>query len=563
MYDKKWRSGIWSNGLKRTNTRALANALGLVPEDYEKPFIGVVNSWSEIHPGHKHLRDLALEVKYGVYAAGGVPFEMNTICLCDGITMGHVGMCYVLPSRDVIADSIELAIEGHQLDGLVFLAGCDKIVPGMLMAAARLNIPSIVVTGGPMLAGSVQGKEVTGSWIVREYIGKFTSGEITQAQLTSMEQKASATLGSCPMMGTANTMSCVAEALGMTVPNSGTTHAVFSEKNRQAKMSGMLVMDLVRKNIRPRDIMTQDSLNNAVTACMAYGGSSNAMLHMPAIAAELDLKISPDDFERISSNTPHLVDVVPSGKYTLYDFDKAGGIPVLLKTLGDKYIKLDAMTVCGKTWREIVKDCENYDTRVITTLENPLHPQGSLAILKGNLAPEGAIVKQSGVDPKMFVHRGPARCFDREEEVVDAIYAKKINHGDVIVIRYEGPKGGPGMREMLGATGVLMGMGFGSTTAIVTDGRFSGATRGPCIGHVAPEARAGGPIALIRDGDMISFDIPKRTLTLEVSDEELAERKKSWKPAPAKVSSKYLSRYSALVGSVWDGARLMTPEEYK
>ncbi|MDR2573722.1 MAG: dihydroxy-acid dehydratase [Desulfovibrio sp.] len=561
MYDKKFRSGIWSNGLKRTNTRALANALGLLPSDYEKPFIGVVNSWNEIHPGHKHLRDLALEVKYGVYAAGGVPFEMNTIALCDGIAMGHVGMCYVLPSRDLITDSIELSVEGHQLDGLVFLAGCDKIVPGMLMAAARLNLPSIVVTGGPMLGGWVQGKEVSGSWIVREYIGKFTRGEISEKEFTKMEQSTSATLGSCPMMGTANTMSLVAEALGMTVPNSGTTHAVFAEKNRQAKASGMLIMDMVRNNVCPRDIMTQDALNNAVTACMAYGGSSNAMLHLPAIASELELKITADDFERISRNTPHLVDVVPSGKYSLYDFDKAGGMPALIKTLGDKYIKMDVKTVIGKTWREIVEDYDNGNTEVITTLDKPLHHEGSLAILKGNLAPEGCVVKQSGVDPKMFVHRGPARCFNREEDVIDAIYDKKINHGDVIIIRYEGPKGGPGMREMLNATGTLMGNGFGSTTAIVTDGRFSGATRGPCIGHVAPEAKVGGPIALVQDGDMISFDIPKRTITLGVSEEELAKRRKTWKPEPTKVKSKYLSRYSALVDSVWNGAVLKLPEE--
>jgi dihydroxy-acid dehydratase len=384
---------------------------------------------------------------------------------------------------------------------------------------------------------------------------------MSMEQLTKLEQQTAPTLGSCPMMGTANTMSCVAEVLGMTVPNSGTTHAVFAEKTRQAKASGVLIMDLVRENIRPRDIMTQDALNNAVTACMAYGGSSNALLHLPALAQALGLKVTPDDFERISSSTPHLVDVVPSGQYTLFDFYNAGGIPALLKTLGDKYIKLDARTVSGKTWREIVKDYENSNTEVITALEKPLHSQGSLAILKGNLGPEGAVVKQSGVDPKMFVHKGPAKCFNREEEAVEAIYASKINHGDVIVIRYEGPKGGPGMREMLTATGALMGMGFGSTTAIVTDGRFSGATRGPCIGHVAPEARVGGPIALIRDGDIISFDINKRILTLEVSEAELAERKKSWVPIPTKVNSKYLARYSALVGSVWSGAVLQTPKD--
>lgn len=536
-------------------------ALGLIDEDLKKPFIGVVNSWNEMHPGHKHLRDLAQAVKEGILAAGGVPFEFNTISICDGITQGHVGLCYVLPSREIIADSVELMAQSQQLDGLVFLSGCDKIVPAMAMAAGRVNIPSVFVTGGPMLPGFYKGRYLVGAWEVREAAGKLTSGEISQSEYDEMERSVCPTLGSCAMMGTANTMSCLMEVLGLTVPGCATTHAVYANKIRQAKQSGMLVMDLVKKDIKPRDIVTAESFANAIAVDMAIGGSSNSLLHIPAIASEFDLTVTADDFENTSRRTPHLVDVKPSGKYSFLDFDRAGGIPAVIKELGEKYLKLDAKTVNGKTWREILPDFENRDTQVITTLDKPLHPEGSLAILKGNLAPEGAVVKQSGVVPQMHVHTGPARVFDCQEEVVAAIYNGKINHSDVIVIRYEGPKGGPGMREMLSATSALVGFGLGDSTALVTDGRFSGATRGPCIGHVAPEAAVGGPIGLVKDGDLITIDIPKRSLTLHVDEDEMKRRKAAWKPIPPKVDSKYLRRYSQQVGSVWKGAVLRDPKD--
>lgn len=561
LKDNKYRSGILTNGLERASGRTLMNALGIVDEDYKKPFIGVVNSWNEMHPGHKHLRELAQSVRDGILAAGGVPFEFNTISLCDGITQGHLGMCYVLPSREIIADSIETVAEAQSLDGLVFLAGCDKIVPAMAMAAGRINVPSVFVTGGPMMPGFFKGKFLSGGWEVREAGGKLRSGEITQKEYTEMEKSVCATLGSCPMMGTANTVSCLMEVLGLTVPGCGSAHAGFAKKNRQAKESGALVVDLVNKNILPSDIVTKASLQNAVVASMAMGGSSNALLHLPAIASEFGMTITADEFEAISRNTPHLVNVKPSGTYSMIDFDMAGGVPTVMKELGEKYLNLDVKTVNGQTWREILPEYSNYNTDVIRPTDNPMHKEGSLAILKGNLAPEGAVVKQTAVVPKMHQHTGPARIFNIEEDVVQAIYDGKISHGDVIVIRYEGPKGGPGMREMLTATGTLVGFGYGETTAIVTDGRFSGATKGPCIGHVSPEAAVGGPIGLVQDGDQITIDIPKRSLTLHVSEEELTERRKSWQPHPCKVDSKYLRRYSACVESVWKGAVLRDPHQ--
>lgn len=560
MTDKPYRSGLLSNGLEKAGGRTLLNALGLVESDYQKPFIGVVNSWNELHPGHKHLRELAQFVKDGVLASGGVPFEFNTISICDGITQGHVGMCYVLPSREIIADSIELMAQSQQLDGLVFLAGCDKIVPAMAMAAGRINIPAVFVTGGPMFPGFFQGKKIAGAWEVREAAGKLKTGEITQKEYDEMEKSVCPTLGSCAMMGTANTMSCMMEALGLTVPGCATTHALFARKSRQAKESGMLVMELVKKDIKPRDIVTADSFANAVTIDMAIGGSTNSLLHIPAIASEFGLAVTAEDFENASRRTPHLVDVKPSGKYSLHDFDQAGGIPAVIKELGDKHLNLDVKTVNGQSLREIIRDVENYNTKVIATVVDPLHQEGSLAILKGNLAPEGAVVKQSGVSAEMLRHTGPARVYDCQEEVVEAIYQEKIKKGDVIVIRYEGPKGGPGMREMLSATSALMGFGLGNSTALITDGRFSGATHGPCIGHIAPEAAAGGPIGLVQDGDLITIDIPSRSLVLHVEDDEMAKRKSSWKPIKPKVDSKYLRRYSHQVDSVWKGAVLKDPQ---
>jgi len=464
-------------------------------------------------------------------------------------------MCYVLASREIIADSIEVVVQAQQLDGIVIIASCDKIVPAGLMAIGRLNIPSVFVTGGPMLPGKFQGRDLA-IYEIREAAGLVQSGKMSLEEFEEMEDCICPTSGSCSMMGTANTMSCVAEIMGLAIPGSSTTHAVYSKKFREAKQSGMIVVDLVKKDIKPKDIVNQKTMQNTLAATMAIGGSTNSTIHLPAIADEFDLTITPEDFENTSKNTPHLVGVKPSGKYTLYDFDLAGGIPVVIKELGDQYLDLDAMTIMGRSWREIIKKAVNKNPEVITTKEAPLHKQGSLAILKGNMAKIGAVVKQSAVVPSMHKHTGPAKVYNSQEDAVDAMFEGKIEHGDVIVLRYEGPKGGPGMREMLVATTVLMGMGLGETTALVTDGRFSGGTRGPCIGHIAPEAAECGPIALIEEGDMITIDIPERRLDLHVSDEILEKRKKNWKPLPIKVDSKYLSRYSKLVGSVWEGALL-------
>jgi dihydroxy-acid dehydratase len=555
MEKKPYRSSIIVDGIDRTGMRAHLKAIGLLDEELKKPFIGVANTWNEMHPGHKHLREIGQAVKDGIRMAGGVPFEFNTISLCDGITLGHTGMCYVLPSREIIADSVEIMAGGQQLDGIVYIASCDKIVPALLMALGRLNLPAMFVTGGPMLPGKFQGKDLA-IHELREAAGKFQLGEITAAEFKEMEDNICPSAGSCAMLGTANTMSCMAEVLGFTVPGCATTHAVYSRKLREAKQSGMMVVDLVKNDIRPRDIATADSFHNAVTVAMALGGSTNSLLHLPAIAHEFKLQVTPDDFESISQSTPHLANLKPSGEYTLFDFDLAGGIPALIKELGDRYLRLDAQTVNGKSWREIIPAYHNRNPKVIAPLDQPLHEQGSLAILKGNLAPEGAVVKQSAVVPEMLVHTGPARVFNSQAEAVQTMLAGGINKGDVVVIRYEGPKGGPGMSEMQMATAILMGMGLGNNTALITDGRFSGTTRGPAVGHIAPEAAMGGPIGLIEDGDMITIDIPNRSLTLDVSDQELEKRREKWTPIPLKVESSYLHRYSLLVDSVWRGAVL-------
>lgn len=555
MDKKPFRSSIIVDGIDRAGMRAHLKAIGLIDDELHRPFIGVVNSWNEMHPGHKHLRELAQAVKDGIRLAGGVPFEFNTLSICDGIAQGHIGMCYVLPSREVIVDSVEVVAEAQQLDGLVLIASCDKIVPAMLMAVGRLNLPAVIVTGGPMLPGKFQGRDLA-IYEIREAAGQLQAGRITPEEFKEMEDSICPSAGSCAMMGTANTMSCVAEALGLTVPGCATTHAVYSRKLREAKESGLLVVDLVKKGITPRAIVTEASLANALTVAMALGGSTNTLLHLPAVAHEFGYTVTPEDFEATSRRTPHLVNVKPSGQYTLFDFDLAGGVPALMKELGEKHLNLDVPTVLGRTWRELLPRYRNRDERVITPLDRPLHAQGSLAILKGNLAPEGAAVKQSAVASAMQVHTGPARVFDSQEAAVEAMFAGRINKGDVIVIRYEGPKGGPGMREMLAATSVLMGLGLGDSTALITDGRFSGATRGPCVGHVAPEAAVGGPIALVAEGDLITIDLPARALTLHVSEAELARRRASWVPVPPKVESRYLRRYAHLVDSVWRGAVL-------
>lgn len=555
MTDKKLRSDIVVDGFEHAGNRAHLKCVGLLEDELHRPFIGVVNTFNEMHPGHKHLRTLADSVKDGVYREGGVPFEFNTISICDGVTQGHIGMCSVLPSRDIIVDSIELVVEAQQMDGMVLIASCDKIVPAMMMAAGRLNIPTVILTGGPMLPGKYNGKDLA-IYEIREAGAKVEMGEMSEKEFKEMEDNICPTVGACSMMGTANTMACLAEALGLTVPGCSTTHAVYSRKLREAKMSGILVMDLVRKGIKPSDIVTKESMENMLVVDMAIGGSTNTTLHIPAIAHEFGYEIGPDDFERISRKTPHLANVKPSGKYSLIEFDMAGGIPSIIKELGEKHLNLDAKTVSGQTIGEFEPLVTTDLKDVIASLDDPVHEQGSLAILKGNIAPEGSVVKQSAVVPEMLVHKGPAKVYNSQEEAIEGMISKEVKEGDVVVIRYEGPKGGPGMREMLAATTTLVGLGLGETTALVTDGRFSGGSRGPCIGHVSPEAATGGLIALVEEGDIIEINIPERSVNLKVSHEELEERRKNWKPISKKAQGKYLERYSNLVGSVWDGAVL-------
>jgi len=477
-------------GPNHAGHRAHLRSLGLLDDDFEKPFIGVANSWNEMHPGHVHLRGLAEEVKKGIWAAGGIPWEFNTIALCDGIVHGHVGMRYTLPSRDFITDSIEIMAQGQQLDGLVCLGSCDKIVPGMLMAIGRLNIPAVMVTGGPMMPGVFKGKPVAIP-DMREGVGKWVTGEYTDEEAKELECSACPGAGSCAMNGTANTMSCVDELLGMSLPGCGSAHAVTSLKKRIAIQSGREVVRLVRENIKPADYINRQSFENALAFTAAFGGSSNAAIHIPAIAKEMGIRITLDDVEEASRRTPHLTNLKTAGPHTLWDLELAGGVPAIIKELLP-LLHAGQKTCSGLTLAQIAEKAVNKNPEVIRPLNNPVHAQGSYAILKGNLATRGCIVKQTGVDPVMMEHTGPARVFDSEGEAEKAIYGGHITPGDVIVIRYEGPKGAPGMPEMFSATAALMGVGLGKTSALVTDGRFSGATRGPCIGHVAPEAAAGG-----------------------------------------------------------------------
>lgn len=551
---KKYPSSDLVDGLHRAGMRAHLKAIGILDEELQRPFIGIVNSWNEMHPGHLHLRELSEQVKKGVCLGGGVPFEFNTIALCDGLTQGHSGMCYVLPSREIIADSIEVMVLGQKLDGLVFIGGCDKIVPGMLMALLRLDLPSIVLTGGPMLPGRV-GDRDQAIYEVREAVGRFRRGEISKEELKAMEDGICPTPGSCSMMGTANTMSCVAEVMGLTLPGVSTTHAVFSRKRREAKESGWRIVQLVEEGIYPSFLVKKEAFDNALRAIVAFGGSTNSLLHLPAIAREGGYTITPDDFEEFSRNTPYLCRLKPSGDCTLKDFDEAGGIPALIRELGEEYIHMDLMTVSGKNWDEITENVVNKNPQVIRPLQQPFAPQGGLALLKGNLAPRGAVVKQSAVREKMLIHKGPARVFDSQEEAVEAIWEGGVKAGSVIVIRYEGPRGGPGMREMLAATSVLMGTELGENTALITDGRFSGATRGPCVGHITPEAALGGPIAAVQDNDEITIDIPARKIHLHLDDKEI-EKRIAQKTFTARPSTSYLSRYRLLVDGVDRGAVL-------
>ena len=555
MNDKPYRSRVVVEGPEHAGNRAHLKCVGLLEDELERPFIGVVNTFNEMNPGHIHLRSVAQAVKEGVIREGGIPFEFNTTAICDGITQGNVGMCSVLPSRDVIVDSIELTVEAQQLDGMVIIATCDKIVPAAMMAAGRLNIPCVIVPGGPMLPGKYRGQELAIHQI-REASAQITAGGMSESELKEMEEAICPSAGGCSMLGTANTMSCLAEALGLTVPGAATTHAVYSRKLREAKLSGITVVKQVKEGLRPRDIIKENNFKNMLRVNMAIGGSTNTCLHIPAIAAEFGYKITPEDFEQASRTTPHLVNVKPSGKYSMLQFDEAGGVPAVIQTLGEKFLDMTAMTVNGIPIGDYPVHNHSEYSDVITTPEHPLHEQGSIAILKGNLAPEGAVCKQSAVCEQMRVHTGPARIFDSQEEAIEAMQHNQLKKGDVVVIRYEGPKGGPGMREMHAAMTTLVGLGLSDSTALITDGRFSGATRGPCVGHISPEAAVGGPIGLLKEGDMIHIDINSREISVDVSEEEFARRRAQWTPKPTQGHGKYLTRYSNLVGSVWEGAQL-------
>lgn len=552
--DKKYPSAKVVNGISMAGPRAHLRGLGLVNSELKKPFIGVINTYNEMHPGHIHLDTIGTMVKNGVLEAGGIPFEVNTISLCDGFAQGHVGMCSVLPSREIIADSIEVYAGGHQLDGLVLIGGCDKIVPAMIMAALRVNLPAIIVTGGAMMPAEYKDNKYA-TYELKEMTGKLKNGEISLEEYEYMEGLMSPSPGSCAMMGTANTMSLIAEALGLTMPGCGSAHAISGKKKRIAKMSGMRIVSLVEEQILPRDIVTQEMLVTAMRVGVSVGGSTNMTLHMPAIAHEAGLQMSLDDIERISRETPCIVKIKPSGTHTMWDLEQAGGVGAVLREL-DGIVNLDQMTVSGKTLREYAEGTYEHREDVVHSLKNAYLNQGSLAVLKGNLAPDGCVVKQTAVSPRMLKHRGPARCFENEEEAVEAILGQTIRHGEVILIRNEGPKGGPGMREMLTATAALVSMGYSETVALITDGRFSGATRGPCIGHVSPEAADRGPIAAVRDGDLIEIDIEGRSLHLEVSEDMIKERLSGLPAYAPKTTDGYLARYSRHVTSAARGAIL-------
>lgn len=548
------RSDIVKKGSTRTAHRTLFHAMGYSNEDLSKPLIGVVNSFNEIIPGHIHLREIAQAVKLGVAAAGGTPIEFPAIGVCDGIAMGHDGMKFSLSSRELICDSIEAVATAHAFDGLVLIPNCDKIVPAMLMAAGRLNIPAVVVSGGPMLAGRYQGRNISVSTMF-EAAGKVESGQITPDELEDMEERACPGCGSCAGLFTANTMNCLTEVLGMGLPGNGTIPAAYFGRRRMlAKKAGEVIMDLVRRDVRPRNIMTREAFENAIAVDMAIGGSTNTALHLPAIAHEAGVDLPLCVFDEISRKSAYITKMSPGGTYHMQDLDEAGGISAVMKELTKLgLIHTGAQTVTG-TIASRIKHAEILNHEVIHGVENAYMHKGGIAILTGNLAPDGSVIKESAVDRDLLVYKGTARCFDAEEDAIEAIIGGKIHEGDVVVIRYEGPKGGPGMREMLNPTAVITGMGL--KVALLTDGRFSGASRGACIGHISPEAMEGGPIALIHDGDTISIDIPRRKLELCVSDEELAERKSAWKQPEPKVKTGYLSRYARLVTSANTGAVL-------
>lgn len=559
MHFKDLRSGELTNGIERSAHRALLYSTGLDTEDLKKPMVAVVNSFTEMVPGHIHLREIADFVKMGITEAGGIPREFNTIAICDGICQGHKGMSYPLPSREIIADSIEYMIEAHQFDAMVMLPGCDKIVPGMLMAAMRLNIPAILVPGGPMLPGKYKDIDVLTLTDMRELIGQTQTGKMSVETLMEVEQSALPGYGTCSMLGTANTMSCMAEVIGMTLPGCGLAHAVSAKKRRIAKQSGRRIVEMIREGLTPRKIMTRESLRNGIAASMAMGASTNSTLHLPAIAHEAGIPLSFDDFDEISRKVPYICNIKPSGKHPLSDLEDSGGIPAVLKAIEPK-LDTEQLTVTGKTLGENLKDVELIENDVIFPLSAPKDQEGGLAILHGNLAPKGAVVKKSGVKPSMYYFEGRARIFHSMEDASAAVSGDQIRQGDILVIAYEGPKGGPGMREMHMTTSLIVGRGMDEMCALITDGRFSGSTRGPCIGYVSPEAAAGGPIAAVREGDKIIIDIPNRTLTLCVPDEEIQRRLAGVEPIH-KDRTPALNRYAALVTSADEGAVLKTPGE--
>lgn len=550
------KSSVIKDGVSTAPQRSLLNALGLTEEEIKKPFIGIVSSKNDIVPGHMNIDKIVDAVKQGVALAGGVPIVFPAIAVCDGIAMGHEGMKYSLVTRELIADSTEAMAKAHAFDALVMVPNCDKNVPGMLMAAARINVPTVFVSGGPMLAGHVKGKKTSLSSMF-EAVGAYTANKITAEELAEFENKACPSCGSCSGMYTANSMNCLTEAIGMGLQGNGTIPAVYSDRIKLAKHAGMKVMELLEKDIRPRDILTEKAFMNALTVDMTLGCSTNTMLHLPAIAKEAGVKLNLDIANEISKKTPNLCHLAPAGHTYMEDLNEAGGVYAVMNELTKVgLLDTDLITATGKTVGENIKGCEIKDTDIIRPVTNPYSKTGGIAVLKGNLAPDGSVVKRSAVAEKMMHHKGAARVFDCEEDALSAIYDGKINPGEVVVIRYEGPKGGPGMREMLNPTSAIMGSGLGNCVALITDGRFSGATRGAAIGHVSPEAAVGGPIALVKEGDMIEIDIPANTINLLVSDEELAKRKAEWKPRQPKITTGYLARYAKLVTSGAQGAVL-------
>ena len=550
------RSDAVKKGIAQAPQRSLMRALGLTEEEMKKPLVGIVSSYNEIVPGHMNLDKITEAVKMGVAMAGGTPIVFPAIAVCDGIAMGHIGMKYSLVTRDLIADSTECMAMAHQFDALVCIPNCDKNVPGLLMAAARVNVPTVFVSGGPMLAGHVKGEKRSLSSMF-EAVGSYAAGTMTEEDVYDFECNACPTCGSCSGMYTANSMNCLTEVLGMGLKGNGTIPAVYSERLRLAKRAGMQVMELLKQDIRPRDIMTKEAFLNALTVDMALGCSTNSMLHLPAIAHEAGVELNPEMANAISEKTPNLCHLAPAGYHYIEELNEAGGVYAVMNELNKlNLLHTECMTVTGKTVGENIKGCVNKNPEIIRPVENPYSKTGGIAVLKGNLAPDTAVVKRSAVVPEMQVHEGPARVFDCEEDAIEAIRGGKIVAGDVVVIRYEGPKGGPGMREMLNPTSAIAGMGLGSSVALITDGRFSGASRGASIGHVSPESAEGGPIALVEEGDLIRINIPEHKLEVVVSDEELARRKATWTPREPKVTTGYLKRYAKMVSSANKGAIL-------